>query len=203
MTKRDLSIIGLTVACISLCLLVCLMGDAQAQLITPKSRGGTIAINSADLSIEFTGVKSNGDLGSAGTNKSIISNLDLKEGDNNWQELWVEFTPVQSGKLLVEFRTPPYFDNKVNRHEVWLDDVSISGGDAQIQNGSFEALDQKDTAVGWAQAPSKDKLSTDGSQARTGKNCALIWISQPLTQGITVKAGEKYKVSAWFKPYYK
>ena len=126
----------------------------------------------------------------------IVSNLSLKEGSSKWEELWVEFTPVQSGNVLVELRSPMYPDIKTNHHEVWVDDFSVTGGDAKIVNGGFETVDEKGIVTGYSQSPSKDILNS--TKPKSGKNCAQVWINQPLTQNIAVKAGTKYKVSAWF-----
>lgn len=203
MKRVRISIFRLFLVFSVLYILIGSIGYVQAEdLLLAKLRGAVIAINSADLKINLMEMKSNGDVAGGKDeqkNKWYTATLNLGEGDT-WQELWIEFSPAQSGDVLVELRGA-YF--KDSNNEIWVDDVTVSGGDARIQNGSFEVLDDAGVATGWEQRPSKKFLSTDSSQAKTGKNCALIWSAQPLTQRIAVKAGGKYKISAWFKGYYK
>lgn len=203
MKKMCISIFSLCVIFSALYMFAGPVGCAQAEeLNLAKARGAIIAINSPDSKVDLKEIKSNGViLGGKDEykNKWYTATLNLGEGDK-WQELWIEFSPAQSGDVLVELRGP-FFENSKN--EIWVDDVKIEGEDLLVKNGGFETLDAAGVAIGWEQRPSKDLLSTDSSQARTGKNCALIWHERPLTQGIAVKAGGKYKISAWFKGYYK
>lgn len=184
-------------------LLYCLwLFTAYAQ--TGNERSARIDISSENK-FGFKGVKSNGVVTPDST-KGWIAHLDLRalEGKERgkWQEMWVEFTPEESGFVLISVRGAYYNDLKVNHHEVWVDDVSIEGVGSEITNGSFERIDSKGNPTNWFwPAPSKDSYSTNGSQARTGRNCILVWHDAPIIQRIGVKAGNKYKVSAWFKTY--
>ena len=83
--------------------------------------------------------------------------------------------------------------------QVWVDDVEVKG--AQVKNGSFEEPKKDGTPENWTPV---DKLgfktvSTDGSQARTGKCCVMVSYMQTITQPISVEAGKPCRISAWFK----
>lgn len=200
MKKINLLIFGITLVIGLSYYLICSTTYAQ----TGNERSARIDISSENK-FAFTGVKSNGVVTPDPT-KGWIAHLDLRalEGKQRgkWQEMWVEFTPEESGFVLIIIRGAYYNDLNVNRHEVWIDDVSIEGVGSEITNGSFERIDSKGSPTNWFwPAPSKDSYSTNGSQARTGRNCILVWHDAPITQRIGVKAGNKYKVSAWFKTY--
>lgn len=175
---------------------------AYAQ--TGNERSGRIDISSENK-FGFKGVKSNGAVNPDPT-KGWIAHLALRvlEGKEKgeWQEMWVEFTPEESGPVVISIRGAYYNDLNVNHHEVWVDDVSIEGVGSEITNGSFELIDSKGNPTNWFwPAPSKDYYNTNGPQAHTGKTCILVWHDAPIIQKIMVKGGVKYKVYAWFKTY--
>lgn len=188
-----------------LCLFYGTIGYVQAQELTGEERSGRIDIYSENKKFDLREVISNGTVWTPGKNEQInrwyITDLDLRESDK-WQELWIEFTPAESGYALVELRGSFFSDLKDNRHEVWVDDVIATGEGASIKNGSFELIGAENNPVDWGwPKSSKDWYSTDGSQARAGKSCILVWHERPVIQRISVKANSRYKISAWFKRY--
>jgi len=44
-----------------------------------------------------------------------------------------------------------------------------------------------------------ETISSDGSQARTGKCCPMVSYIQTMAQPIAVEAGKPCRISAWFK----
>jgi hypothetical protein len=187
-------------------LFYCLIGSiayAQTKALTGKETSARIDIYSDSKKFDLTGVKSNGKAWrpSAGEQKNRwwITELDLT-GKDAWQELWIEFTPAESGFAYVELRGSFYPDLKTHHHEVWFDDMKVEGEGAAIENGGFEMADSKGNPVGWGVSePSQNNYSRDGTEARTGKSCILVWHDRPVVQRFAVKAGNKYKISAWSK----
>jgi len=183
--------------------------------LTAKKFSGRIDIYSENLKFDLTEVKSNSLVQFADwlpkkdQKKHWVLHMGLltkeqMKGANKWQELKIEFIPSESGFVTMEFKGPYYSDIKVNHHEIWVDDVKVEGEGVSIQNGSFEEIDSQGKPIGWVWPDSsKDRISTDGSQAHIGKVCILVWQDKPIVQKIPVKAWKKYKVSAWFKSYYK
>jgi hypothetical protein len=181
------------------------IGYTQTQTLTTLESSGRIDIYSEQKKFDLMAVKSNGKAWMGNrieqNNRWWITEMDLRAKDK-WQELWIEFTPAVPGFVYVELRGSFYPDLKINHHMVWVDDVKVEGKGAEIKNGSFENVDLQGNPVDWGYPDSsKDICSTDGSQAHTGKSCALVWHDMPLIQKIAVKAGVKYRISAWFKPY--
>lgn len=186
-------------------------GYAQTNTLTGQERSARIDIYTENMKFDLAEVKSNGSVKFADwlvdkeQKKHWLAQMGLaikepKSEKEKWQELWVEFTPSDSGFVFVNIRGSYFPDIKVNHHEVWVDDVEVEG--TVLKNGSFEEINSQGNSVGWGWPDSsKDKYSTDGTQARTGKSCILVWHDSPLIQKILVKAGQKYRVSAWFKPY--
>ncbi|MFA5156615.1 MAG: hypothetical protein WC532_04410 [Candidatus Omnitrophota bacterium] len=169
-----------------------------------------IDINSENSAFSFTNVSSNGQCNVADwvpvkeQPKNWLTQMALRL-DEEWQELWIEFTPSASGYVVMQLRGSYYPDIKKNRHEVWVDDVTVQGKGAALVNGSFEYLrNPNGNLIGWAWADlSGAKYRQVPEFAKHGKNCILVWHDNPVIAKIAVKAGEKYKISAWFRPNYK
>lgn len=115
--------------------------------------------------------------------------------DKNWGQLYIEFMTGGLGGVRLEFRGGYFGDLDTHKHEVWLDDVEAEGVD--IVNGSFEERDADNRIPGW---DGIKIFNNEGTDARTGKVCALVWHHEPAVQRIFVNPGKRYKVSAWFKP---
>lgn len=176
------------------------------EALTGKERSARIDVYSQNEKTSLLTVKSNGNVfpgtGNPADTWAWIGQLDLTD-QNKWVELWVEFTPTESGWVVIELRGGGYNDLKINHHEVWVDEATVKGEGAQFENSSFEEITDKGNPVGWNWLkPSIDDYSRDGIYARSGKACVKVWHDNPVGQRIAVKALEKYRVSAWFKPYY-
>jgi hypothetical protein len=182
--------------------------QVKPQEVSGKERGARIDIYSIDKKFDLTEVKSNGKLWNPNTgeqkNRWLIAESVLAPNEK-WQELWVEFTPSNSGSVVIELRGSDYADLKINHHEVVVDDVKIEGPSLGIKNGSFEEIDSKGNPIGWSwNCPLKDICIKNSAkfQARTGRTGMLVWHGQAVIQTVAVNAGAKYKIIAWFKPYY-
>ena len=206
--KINLLIFGIIlVITLSYCL-IGLITYVRTHALTGRERSARIDISSENMKFDFIGVNSNGIViffnwlpKKEDQKKGWMAQMGLR--NNKWQELWVEFTPTDSGFVLINIRGFYYLDLKINHHRVWVDGVKVEGEGATIQNGSFENVDSKGNPVDWGWSePSKNRYSTDGTQAHTGKACILVWYDYPVAQRIAVKAMRQYRVSAWFKPYY-
>jgi len=171
-----------------------------------KERSGRIDIYSQDLAFELKDVKAGGTVNIRHYYAHwLIPNDQRKhwivEGpvDEEWRNIWIEFTSSYSGYVLINLRGSFYEDVKKMHHDVWVDDFEIEG--ATVENGGFEMIgpDAKPAYWGWNGSPKR--YSTDGSVARSGRCCVLIWHDTPLIQKIEVAAGKRYKISAWFKAY--
>ena len=192
---------------VTVSLFCCLLGSiayAQNLPVTGKERSARIDIYSEGRKFDLTGIKSNGrawqPLAGGQKNQWWIAELALN-GENKWQELWIEFTPVASGFVFVELRGSNYPDLKTNHHEVYFDDMKIEGEGVEIKNPSFEKVDLKGNPVDWGYtSSSKDMCNRSGIEAHAGKSCVLVWHDSPVIQRVAVKAGNQYKVSAWAKP---
>jgi len=169
-----------------------------------------IDISSENSMFALTGVTSNGQcnmadwLPAAEQPKNWLTQMGLRT-DEGWQELWIEFTPVSSGYVVMQLRGSYYPDIKQNRHEVWVDDVTVQGKGAALANGSFEYLrNSNGSMVGWSWGNlSGAKYRQVPEFAHQGKNCVMVWHDNPVIAKIAVKAGQKYKISAWFRPDYR
>jgi hypothetical protein len=180
----------------------CLIKYSFAEGSTESS--GRIDISRENINLDFANVKTNGYIESFVNKKDAAKNwmAQMELEPNQWQELWIEFTPSVSGFVIVQVRGSNYPDLKVNRHQVWADDVRVEGLGALIKNGSFENRDLLGNLVGWHWAqPSMAQYNTDAKLAHKGKSAVLVWHDNPLIARTPVKGGERYKVSAWFRPY--
>lgn len=115
--------------------------------------------------------------------------------EKDWAEIYIEFIAGGTGRVSLEFRGGYFDDLNVNRHEVWVRDVKLEGG--IIVNGGFEELDRENKIIGWEGVK---VYNNDDVKARTGKRCAMVWHDEPAVQRVSVVAGKKYRLSAWFKP---
>ncbi|MFA5156887.1 MAG: glycosyltransferase family 39 protein [Candidatus Omnitrophota bacterium] len=168
-----------------------------------KMSSARIDIHSADMKFAFKDVKSNGVaqvaewLPEKDWTKSWITQMELVS--NMWQQLWIEFVPLESGDMYIQFRGSFYPDNESNHHEVYVDDVAIEGKGLKIVNGSFEEQNYLGSPLTWDLPVASSSQTTE--LARSGRCSVLIWHDSPLVKKIPVKAGVKYRLSAWFKPY--
>ncbi|MDD5155464.1 MAG: hypothetical protein PHF11_03150 [Candidatus Omnitrophica bacterium] len=171
-----------------------------------KDRSGRIDIYSQDMEFELIDVKAGGTLKARCDYAHWLDSKDQQkhwfaEGGvgSEWENLWIEFTPSASGYLFINLRGSFYDNVKHYHHDVWVDDCQLEGG--ALRNGDFEMIDPDSKPAYWSWNGSKDRYSTDGSQAHSGQCCVLIWHDIPLLQRIEVRAQKRYKVSAWFKAY--
>ena len=171
-----------------------------------KDQSGRIDIYSQDNAFELTNVKA------GGTDQYKLDYARWESPANQkkhwiveggvgkkWENLWIEFTPSASGTVLVNLRGSFYEDMQQYHHDVWVDDFEVKG--ALVKNGSFEMIDPSGKPAYWGWTGSARQYSTDGSQARSGQCCVLVWHDLPLVQAITVEANKTYRVSAWFKAW--
>lgn len=171
-----------------------------------KDRSGRIDIYSQDMAFELEDVKAGGTRNVSCYYANWLDSKDQKKhwvaesgvGDK-WENIWIEFTPTSSGYVLLNLRGSFYEDIKKYHHDVWVDDCEVDG--ATIENGDFEMIDPHNKPAYWGWNGSPKRYSTDGTQARTGRCCVLIWHDIPLIQKIEVTAGKRYKLSTWFKAY--
>lgn len=169
-----------------------------------KYSSARIDIHSEDMEFTLEKVKSNGVAQFANWlpkeedwTKNWMTQMELVT--NNWQQLWIEFVPDDSGYVYVQLRGSFYPDNKTNRHEVYVDDVVVEGEDTMIENGSFEEQDKSDNPIAWGlPAASTSQVVIF---PRSGDYSMIVWHDSPVVQKIPVKAGVKYRISAWFKFY--
>jgi len=173
-----------------------------------KERSARIDIYSSDMKFDLSDVKVGGGLKAKCDYARWVNAKDQKkywiaEGGvgHRWEEMWLEFTSAGTGEVLINIRGSYFKDIKQRHHDVWVDDFQVSG--AQVKNGDFEMIDPDGMPAYWGWSGSKKRYSTDGSQAHSGKCCALVWHDIPLIQKIKVEAGKKYRVGAWFKAYSK
>ncbi|MDD5155463.1 MAG: hypothetical protein PHF11_03145 [Candidatus Omnitrophica bacterium] len=176
---------------------------AQDPALIGKERSARIDIYSQDKQFDLTSINSNGKFWSPGKTGQQspwwITELGLN-GKDKWQKLWIEFTPSDSGSVFIELRGSNFTDLKKNRHEVYFDEVVVEGKDAEINNGGFEKLDSKGNPAGWGYASSSKSGNINKNEAHSGKYSVLVWHDSPVIQKVAVKAGNKYKISAWVKP---
>jgi len=118
---------------------------------------------------------------------------------SGWEMMNIEFVPAATGYVLINLRGSFYEDMKLRHHDVLVDDCQAEG--AVINNGSFEMVDPGGKPAYWGWTGSRKRYIKDGTLAHSGKFCIAVWHDLPLVQKIEVKAGNKYKISAWFKAY--
>ena len=106
---------------------------------------------------------------------------------------------LSTAEMDVTISITNYEDIKKHHHDVWVDDCEVYG--ATIKNGDFEMIGNDNKPAYWGWKGSPDRYITDGTQARSGRCCVLIWHDTPLIQKIEVRAGKSYRISAWFKAY--
>jgi len=169
-----------------------------------EERSGRIDIYSQDLAFKLGDVKAGGTINVKHHCAHWLIPNDQKkhwivEGavDKEWVNLWIELTPESSGYVLINLRGSFYENIKKYHHDVWVDDCEVNG--TSIRSGDFEMIgpDNKPAYWGWSGSP--ERYSTDGTQARSGRCCVLVWHDIPLVQKIEVRAGKNYRISAWFK----
>ena len=204
MKKINFSVFTKMIAISLFCCLIGSIAYAQNLPLTGKERSARIDIYSEGKKFNLTSINSNGKFLSPGKtgkeNPWWITDLSLN-GENKWQELWIEFIPAESGFVFVELRGSYYLDLKTNHHEVYFDDVKIEGVGAEIKNGSFEKIDLKGNPIDWGYPGSSEGIcNTNAIEACTGSSYVLVWHNSPVIQRVAVRAGNKYKVSAWAKP---
>ncbi len=113
-----------------------------------------------------------------------------------WSQIYLEFIAGGSGEISAEFRGGWFPDFDTNRHEIWICDVYLEGG--EMANPDFRETDRYGEVVGWGGIK---EYSDESSDCRSGKRSALIWHDEPAVQKIKVSAGRKYKIGAWFRPH--
>lgn len=117
-----------------------------------------------------------------------------------WQELWVEFSPAQDGRVTVQLQGEwyPQRDSQDIRL-VWVDSVTVEG--AALHNGDFEAVGLDGRPAGWAVGGEMPpaSYSRDGAIARSGRNCLAVWHGGAARQSFEVRQGHTYRVRAWFR----
>lgn len=169
-----------------------------------KKSSARIDIHSEDMKFTLEEVKSNG--------VAQIANWLPKEQDwaknwitqmelitNSWQRVWIEFVPSESGSVFVVIRGSLYLDNKTNHHEVYVDDVVIKENGITVENDSFEEQNSLDNPIGW-DLPFAS-VSQVANLPHSGNYSMITWHDSPIVRKIPVKAGVKYRIEAWFKPY--
>jgi len=169
-----------------------------------RERSGRIDIYSQDMEFKLDDVKSGGTINSKCDYAHWLQAQDqnkywIAEGQvtDKWENLWVEFTPKAAGYVFINLRGSYYDDLKEHRHDVWVDDCQLDGG--LLKNGDFEMIDPQGKPAHWGWGGTKKRYSIDGSEAKNGRCCVLVWHDIPLVQRVEVKANVKYRVSAWFK----
>lgn len=184
--------------------LSCLMLSEQGFAQEAKKVSGRIDVYSEDMRFILKDVKSNGQVQYAtwspkkqDQKKNWIAQMELTADD--WQELWMEFMPAGSGFVYIVVRGSMYPDIQTDRHAVLVDDVAVTGEGAEIQDGGFEDLDTSGNPTGWGlPAASSSQVS---NLSHSGKYSLIVWHDSPAVQKMAVKAGVKYRINAWFKPY--
>ncbi len=117
-----------------------------------------------------------------------------------WEEIWVEFVPEADGEVDIDLQGEWYEkggDDDVRL--VWADDVRVEG--AQVRNGGFEEAAADGRPAGWRFTGTfpMERYSRDGSVAHGGGACVAVWYGSQARQSFAVRAGERYRVSAWFR----
>jgi hypothetical protein len=183
-------------------------GNQAGNPASPEeSAGARIDFYSENWQFDLEYVTSNGGIqpapwkAEAQRKTQYMAQLPLNANPHEWCELWVEFTPRASGSVFIEARGRYFNDLKANKHEVFVDDVSVEGKGASIKNGGFENYDPKTGFHDWGSpCLPKDVIRTEKGQAHTGQAYANVWHDCPMIQKFNVEAGNKYKIHAWFKP---
>lgn len=191
-----------SVLAFSAVVLSCLIFNTRCFAQNGKKASGRIDIYSENMKFILNDVNSNGKVQYAtwiqkkqNQKKDWITQMELT--NNDWQQLWIEFMPQDSGFVYIVVRGSMYPDIKTNRHEVLVDDVVIRGEGSEIQDGGFEDLDTLGNPTGWGlPAASSSQVS---SFSHSGKYSVIVWHDSPVVQKMAVKAGLKYRISAWFK----
>jgi len=112
-----------------------------------KERSARIDIYSQDMEFELIDVKAGGIMVKCDYAHWLSPNDQRKhwfvEGGvgDKWENIWIEFTPVASGYVLINLRGSFYENVKQHHHDVWVDDVEVEGEGAEMKNGSFEMID--------------------------------------------------------------
>jgi len=115
----------------------------------------------------------------------------------DWKQIWLEFVPSQSGKVIINIMGGWVADKKQrNRIWVWTDDVEVTG--VEIKNGGFEET-KAGKPAGWTCQPGPERYNTGGQQAHSGQKCVKVSHDSHIWQTIEVEAGKRYRVSAWFR----
>jgi endoglucanase len=111
----------------------------------------------------------------------------------SWSEISVAFTPAQDGTVELGLSGPWAKDPNgiLFRQEILWDEISAQG--TVIQNGGFEQTEDKRPsawAAPWAPYPNNDTWPLASAAAMAGHGVAATWHNRPLTQTLTLKAGQ-------------
>jgi len=135
-----------------------------------------------------------------GDDKALTGVSCQKRLGRQWEQLWVEFVPAADGQVEIDLQGEYYnLEGADDVRLVWTDDAAVEG--VQIRNGGFEEAGPDGKPVGWRFTGDfpPQRYSHDGSVAHGGRACVAVWWGSQARQRFRVRAGQRYRVSAWFR----
>lgn len=111
-----------------------------------------------------------------------------------WQTATLSFMPSADGKVDLVLNGPwtAGADGSPVRREILWDDLSATG--TTLANGSFEETTTSGPSgwqAPWAPYPTPSEWPLAKSEAAAGNHLAATWHNRPLSQALTVKAGQR------------
>lgn len=189
----------------SLPIALVLLAAGWAQGEAEQGRYGRFDVYAVDQAFDLLDLKSGGraavgPCGWLGAGKETTGLQCTEQLGCEWKEIWAEFTAGGNGQVRIQLQGESYEQKSPQDvRRVWVDDVRVSG--ATLANGDFEIADANGRPAGWTTPESFPSAwySRDGRTAKSGRSCVAVWCGGTIGQQFTVRKGQRYRVSAWFR----